>query len=245
MNNTPDIFPTITSGLPDRWFRTAWDQYHPTILRLIKAIDAKAVLEVGGGRFPLLKQEEAARLSYTSNDISQSELDRAPDWVEKACFDIGTPAPAEYHHRYDLVFSCMVQEHLKDTRAAYTTIHSILKPGGVVLQFCPTLYAFPFVINKLLPETLSRKILHTVFPDRNEDEVPKFPAHYDWCFSSEAVRQKILAIGYSDAQIISFWGHAYYKKFPVIRDICDDYSRWLIQKDIRSLSSFAYMVSIK
>ena len=242
----PDSICTlIENTLPDRWFRTAWDQYHPTILHLIKQLDATEVLEIGGGRFPLLKQEEASGLRYTSNDISQAELDRAPNWVETACFNISTPAPTEHHNRYDLIFSCMVQEHLQDTEAAYQTIHSLLKPGGVVLNFCPTLYAFPFVINKLLPETFSRKILQTVFPDRHDDGTPKFPAHYDWCYNSQTVRQQMLDIGFSEADIIGFWGNSYYKKFPVIRDICDDYSRWLMHKQIRTFASFAYMVAMK
>src|SRR5690606_29100848 len=113
--------------------------------------------------------------SYTVNDIAQSELDLAPSYVEKACFDIAAEDVPQ-NRQYDLMFSKLVFEHIKDAKRAWNNTRALLKQGGIALHFCPVLCCPPFIINWLLPERLSRHILRFFFPARNEGEHPKFPA---------------------------------------------------------------------
>src|SRR3546814_21124471 len=57
----------------------------------------------------------------------------------------------------------------------------LLRPGGISLAFHPVYYALPFVINTVLPEHMTQKMLARVFPNRNVNDIPNFPAHYSGC----------------------------------------------------------------
>src|SRR5690606_5853440 len=117
-----------------------------TVLDLARILNARSLLEVGGGRSPLLTERELARhdIRYTANDISERELERAPNWVGKACFDIQTPDHAQieqYAGQFDLIFSRMVMEHVPSYQRAYRNIFTLLQPGGVAIAFHPVLFA--------------------------------------------------------------------------------------------------------
>lgn len=70
---------------------------------------------------------DANGIEYVVNDISSEELELAPSWVKKTCFDIGTPDTTdEQKGRFGLVFSKTVLEHVRDTRQAYQNIYEML-----------------------------------------------------------------------------------------------------------------------
>lgn len=248
MNAPSDTPESLREILVSNDYSAAWQGLNPAILQLIKTHQYASVLEIGGGRSPRFEQSQLPDCvkHYVSNDISQSELDRAPDWVEKSCFDICGKAPSDRYESVDFMFSCMVQEHLPRARAAYHNMYRLLKPGGMVINFFPTLFASPFVINYLLPEQLSRKILQAVFPSRNDDETPKFPAYYDWCTSTNSTRKKVQSVGFSTVHVVPFYGHGYYDKFPLIRDVLNKaITPALARADFKPLSSYAYIIAIK
>jgi SAM-dependent methyltransferase len=228
--------------LRQRWYTSAFDDYKNTVTDMIKTYGFRNILEVGGGRSPLLSLAEADDLcvKYTVNDISQRELDLAPGWTSKACFDIaGRDAPAG---EFDLIFSRMVMEHVRDASQAYKNLFELLAPGGIGLHFHPTLFAPPFVINCLLPDSVSRKVL-SIFGHRftdTIDEYPKFPAYYSWCRNSESVRQKIMAMGFSEVELVDFYGHGYFKKIPGIHQIDASLSRLALKQGLRAFASYAY-----
>src|SRR3546814_7449338 len=82
----------------------------------------------------------------------------------------------------------MVMEHVESYERAYSNIYDLLRPGGISLAFHPVYYALPFVINTVLPEHMTQKMLARVFPNRNVNDIPKFPAHYSGCRISRHVR---------------------------------------------------------
>ena len=219
----------------------------PTVRDLIEMTQATTVLEVGGGRAPYLDKATIDRLGlrYTCNDISAHELSLAPDWVDTALFDIQTPDKSEiapYLNKYDFAFSKWVMEHVADYQRAYTNIYDILSDGGIYIAYHPLQYAAPFVLNQMIPEKLSAPLLRAIFPNRNDDDTPKFPAHYSGCRISQTVRDNIRAIGFSQVWQMPFYGHAYYSKFPVIRDIHKMVTRQLRDADVSLLAAFAYTI---
>ena len=61
----------------------AWDKYKENVFELIASKDRPDIIEIGGGRSPLFDTDDLPPnvASYTINDISQNELDRAPkEW---------------------------------------------------------------------------------------------------------------------------------------------------------------------
>jgi 2-polyprenyl-6-hydroxyphenyl methylase/3-demethylubiquinone-9 3-methyltransferase len=79
----------------------------------------------------------------------------------------------------DLVICQALLEHVRDTDAALRAIASILKPGGRALLFVPSRNAVYARLNLLLPESLKRRILFSIFPHMRRDH--GFPAFYDRC----------------------------------------------------------------
>lgn len=227
-----------------------WENFLPNVKTLGQAVGAAHVIEIGGGRYPSFEQAEIADLGwdYTSNDISQGELDRSPPWVAKALFDIQTPDQsvlAPFRDRYDLAFSKMVMEHVPSYKRAYANIHQILAPGGIAVAFHPVLFASPFVLNYVLPEQMARSILQAFFKRRNDEQKPKFPAYYSGCRVSPGVRKAISDIGFSDVWQIPFWGHDYYKGLGPLHSVQKSAASALRRLDIQAMSAYCMTIARK
>jgi SAM-dependent methyltransferase len=206
------------------------------------------LIEIGGGRDPLLTPREAraAGVAYTTNDISERELSLGPAEFAKARFDVAGEVDATQHEAYDLVISRMVMEHVRGAPRAWANIAGLLAPGGVALAFHPTLYAPPFVINWLAPEALTGPVLRVFFDDRNDSKQPKFPARYELCTTNPAkVESALRAAGFREALSVPFWGDRYFRHIPGIRTANDALSALAEARDWRWLTSYAYTTGRK
>lgn len=244
----PRLAELLAKQRPDWHSDWAWANYKSTLVDLVRAYHLRHLCEIGGGRDPSFTAEEAAELgiTLTINDISAAELEKAPPGFPTACFDVSGDIAAAgiAPGQFDLMFSRMVFEHVKDVRQAWRNIHTLLAPGGVAVAFFPTLYSLPFLANHLMPEWLSSAIVRAFYPNRGEEtDDPKFPAVYDWCFSGEARMLPMLRdCGFSDVAIQPFWGHGYFKRLPVVRQIDDAFNALAARRDWRSMSAYAYVL---
>jgi SAM-dependent methyltransferase len=233
-----------------RHWKWAVDNYTEVVRQVIVATGATSVLEIGGGRRPLFTREAIAALGveYTVNDISQSELDLAPDYVSQARFDVGTAdaaAIAPFRSRYDLVFSKWVFEHIRDNRQSYANVAALLRPGGYCLNFHPLLFTVPFLLNRAMPDAASRRLLQFMFPGRSDHGTPKFPAYYDRCAITGRSQQMIEQSGFAYVEFFPFFGHEYFKKFPGIRELGAAFHDLVERRDVRLLASLAYVMARK
>ena len=223
----------------------AWDNYKRVVEELCTRLHAKHIVEIGGGRDPLFTLEGVKRLGVelTVNDISQGELDVLPKGYETACFDVAgdISSVASLRGHFDLAFSRMVFEHVADGHRAWSNLHELLAPGGVALAFIPTLYAVPFIINRLLPDKLAASIVKMLFANRTDDEDPVFPARYSWCFTDQRLERMLSGIGYREVAVLPFYGHDYYESFPLVRDVNAWFTEMARRNDWRTLSSHAYI----
>jgi SAM-dependent methyltransferase len=227
-------------------FSAAFNEYLPTLQALVAKYPEAKILELGGGRQPSFSLSEMPSniVSYTVNDIDPGELALAGDEYDKACFDV-TGDVAPFAGQFDVVFSRTLIEHVKDGRRMHRNVLSLLKPGGVAFHMAPTLYAFPFVANKLLPEALSQKFLYALFP-RRRTEIPKFPAFYSWCFGNRGKMEKMFrALGYRDVNIRTFYGHSYFKKVPVVREIDRALYALIAKFDWSTFGSYAHFIAYR
>lgn len=212
---------------------------------LVADYGLKSALEVGGGRKPLFTREEAEALGldYTVNDISQSELDRAPEWVGKRNFDIG--GDVNPGRRYDLIFSKFVMEHVRRADVAYRNMHAMLNPGGVCINLHPTLFSPPYLVNLVIPEHWAARVLRRFHPRRHDGDIPKFPAYYRLCRSTDGVRRAIQGIGFQDVHIVPIYGHGYFQRIPILREIDAFITDVAKARDYRPLSSYALTLARK
>jgi hypothetical protein len=145
----------------------------------------------------------------------------------------------------DLMFSQMVFEHVSDAVRAYQNVHALLAPGGVCLNFHPVLYSAPFVVNWLLPEALSSRILRLFDPKRRPDEVPKHPARYDLCVIRKSIRNRLSAIGYRRVWQVPFWYHDYFMRIPGIYQLDHAAAAMADRNNWTGFASFSYTLVAK
>jgi SAM-dependent methyltransferase len=228
----------------------AWANYERVVRHLAEASGAKKLIEIGGGRDPLFGRGALAELGaeLTVNDISPAELAALPKAYRTAGFDIaGDLTPEEIARGgYDLAFSRMVFEHVADGKRAWENLFRLLAPGGIGLAFVPTLYAFPFVANWLLPDDFAARLVKLIYRNRTDNEDPVFPARYSWTVASEKKLAPMLSgIGYREAMVVPFYGHGYYQPFPIVRDIHAKFTEIARERDWRFFASYAYIAARK
>ena len=223
----------------------AWRDVKQTIKSKIINSNARRILEVGAGANPLFPPEflEKYNLVYTALDISSTELEKAPACYQKITADICSP-DLKIPGKFDFIFSRMLAEHVSDGAAFHRNVFSLLAPGGRAFHFFPTMWAPPFVLNRLLPERLAEWLLG-IFQNGRErhGKVGKFPAYYSWCRGPAPSQiDRLNSIGYSVESYVGFFGHrGYYTKFPALLKIHDGITAWLLAHPNPWLTSFAYL----
>lgn len=202
-----------------------------------------AVCEIGAGANPLLSRDEQERLqiAYTLVDIDGQELAKAPDGVRKIELDITSSAPPS---SFDVVISMNLAEHVRDPKAMHRNVRTMLQPGGVAIHFFPTLYAAPFMINRVVPETFAEAVLLRLQPYRvSSGSRGKFPAYYRWCRGPTRRQQgRMLSVGFAIDEYVAGFGHAYYSRAPVLQRLEDAKTRFLLRHPIALLTSYAIIV---
>jgi hypothetical protein len=95
----------------------------------------------------------------------------------------------------------------------------------------------------MLPNGASFKLLTALFGGTMAR--PKFPAHYSWCFATAKTSDMLRTVGFTETQVIPFYGHIYYDKIPLAKQLHAVCARAIAQADVRSLAAFAYTVARK
>ncbi len=224
----------------------AWAEFRDFLENLILHSKAQRICEIGGGANPTLPIDfvQENGLEYTVVDISDEELSKTPDGYIKVQADIAAE-DCDLSGEYDLVFSKMLAEHVNDGKRFHENIRKLLASDGLAFHFFPTLFAPPFIINRLMPEKIAENILHVLQPGRHKSgKKGKFPAYYHWCRGP--VRSQIKQferLGYKVDKYIGFFGHGeYYRKFPFLKKSHNYLCKKLIKYPVPWLTSFAYVV---
>lgn len=203
----------------------AYSDFRATLRRVIDG-GARRVCDVGGGANPTFSLDEvrARSLTYTLLDISQAELDKAPDGYEKVRADIGS-ASFTLDGDFDLVMSQQLAEHVRDGERFHRNVFRLLRPGGRAVHYFPTLFSLPLVVNRVLPEALLQRGIELVWPHRAaEGRHARFPAWYSWCLGPGDVQlRRFASLGYEVERYAGFFGHSYYNGVAPLRDL----HRWL------------------
>lgn len=217
-----------------------WEQVH----RLLGS-GARRWCDVGGGAKPVLNSAQLARrqLDYVLLDVSQAELQRAPDGYEQFCGSILDPAVVSAllarGGSFDAVVSRWTAEHVTDGARFHRAVFELLAPGATAVHFFPTLYSLPFLANRLLSSGMSSALLARVQASR---EV-KFPAHYRWCRGPSARQiRRLERIGYSVERYVGYFGHGFYDRVAPLRALHQAVCGALLEHPLPAFTSFALVV---
>ena len=222
-----------------------WANAEAWISGIVERFGCKEVLEIGSGANPTLSTDALRRLRidrYTTNDICEAELKKAPAGYETLCCDFTDPQLA-IEERFDLVCSRMVNEHVQDGQKYYANIFRALRPGGITAHAFSTLYSFPFVVNRVMPEVVSSFLLNTFTPrDRHQHE--KFRAYYSWSRGPTAKQvSRFESLGFEVLSYTGYFGHTYYRrKLKPLHWLHQRKSAWLLRYPTAHLTSYAAVV---
>jgi SAM-dependent methyltransferase len=224
-----------------------WDGAAAFFGSLIERNGSKSILEIGSGANPTLSPEyvRSQGVRYTTNDVSEGELIKAKSSYETLHLDMAAAERRELPlEAFDLVFSRMVNEHVSDGERYYRNIFSVLQPGGVTAHCFSTLYALPFVINRILPERLGSRVFDA-FHLRDRHQHDKFRAHYSWSRGpTRRMIDRLSDIGFEIVEYRGFFGHRYYDRgLPsAMRRLETAKSAWLLDHPVPALTSYATVV---
>jgi 2-polyprenyl-3-methyl-5-hydroxy-6-metoxy-1,4-benzoquinol methylase len=204
-----------------------------------------SVLDVGAGANPLLDEAfvREHEFSYAILDVDRTELAKAPPSFRRIHADIAD-CDLALEDAFDLVCSMDVAEHLADPETFHRNVFDLLRPGGVAIHFFPTLYALPFVLNRLAPEGLLRPVLLRLQPDRLEHGLhPKFPALYRWSRGpTRRQLRRFTRLGYEIERYVGYFGHGYYTAVPVLNRLEQAKAALLSSYPVPALTSYALVV---
>ncbi len=223
-----------------------WQSYPDLLVQLARDHGVTDVAELGAGAKPLIADSD--KWGFVNRrvaiDISADELAKAGTEVETQVADLCKPIAASHYNSYDLVFSTTLCEHLPDPRAFHENCYKMLRPGGLSVHFYPTLFAFPFVINKLIPERASHAVLNKIHRVRLEHgKYDKFPAYYRWATGpTRRAIKRFESVGFEVQNFFGTFGHQYYYQIPPLNSAEFAKARFLLRHPVPSLTSYATVV---
>jgi len=220
-----------------------WNKAEEFIQQIILKNNIKSILELGAGANPTIRPEfiEANKLNYTISDIDLNELAKVSDVYNKAVLNLNAKE-ISHPKKYDFIFSRMVGEHISNGYYYHKNIFTLLNSGGIAFHCFSTLFATPFLINRIFPETLSDTLLK-IFAPRDKHKHGKFKAYYSWCRGpSKNMIKKYEGIGYNVLAYCGYYGHNYYKKIPMLNKLENSKARYLIKMKISCLTSYSHIL---
>lgn len=172
------------------------------------------IVDIGGGANPVLSEEKALRFKYIVIDINQKELDKAIGaYFEKVCTDISTDHAGI---KCDLIVTKMLLEHIPNPKEFHTSCYNMLNHGGQALHFFATKYSPASIVNRILPEHVSRSILYRI-QQRSWETEGKFPAYYRWCMGPTKKQIcKFQSVGFIIEQYNGYLGSGYLVNIPIL-----------------------------
>lgn len=203
------------------------------------------VCELGGGARPALDVDFLARngLSCLVVDISGPELEKAPPGYETLVGDVSSTdfSTGEHDGNYDLVFSRVLAEHVRDARQFHSNVRRLLRPGGTAMHFFPTLWWPPFVVNRVLPESLAERILLRVEPWRQRSgRSGKFPAYYHWCHGpTKRQVRRFAAVGFEVEHCVAYFGESSHAPGPVLGALNEAWTKAMLRWPSYRVTSYA------
>jgi SAM-dependent methyltransferase len=222
-----------------------WDRFPSFIQELIKGHSLRHICEVGAGANPAISPEfvQEHGLNYEALDENEGEVSKS-GLARMSVIDICAADCELPGAPYDLIFSRMAAEHFRNPTHAYMNMFRALVPGGLCVHSFATLYALPFLLNRMLPDSISDLTLDRVSPRIDRDRHEKFKAYYFHCRGP--MKHQVLFyqdIGYEVLEYRGYFGHNYYHmKLPFLHLLEKQKTRVLLKAPVACLTSYSTII---
>jgi 2-polyprenyl-3-methyl-5-hydroxy-6-metoxy-1,4-benzoquinol methylase len=217
----------------------AWGRFDSRLIELIQRDGARTICEIGGGANPALSLPFVREndLDYVVVDVSAEELAKAPAGYRTLVANVES-SDVDLPNRYDVIFSRMVAEHISSPAHFHRNIYAHLRPNGLAFHFFPTLYTLPYLVNRVVPESLARQLLHGTGGGHE-----KFPAYYRWCRGpSRRQIRRLKSVGYDVEEYVGFFGHGYYGRLRPVQTLSDALAAGFVRRPVPLVTSYAQVI---
>jgi len=200
----------VDSILPESYQIEGYSDFSNKVLE--KYITKNSTIyDVGGGKQPHVANDLKKKLSLSviGLDINENELRQAP----KDSYDRAIAADiTEYKGQgdADLVICKALLEHVQDTRKAIIALSTIINKKGKILIFVPSRNAIFARLNLIIPESLKKKILFSIFPQTTYAQ--GFKAYYDRC-TPKTMRKIVKDCGLEVLEFKPYFKSGYFSFF--------------------------------
>ena len=179
---------------------------------LLSHPDVSRVLDVGAGRswhFPA-HYKKWYGIHLIGADIDAAEMASNTSLDEKIVADVVKSIPVE-PGSIDLVMVNSGVEHFADNEQFLRNVSAALRPGGFLLAQFPSRYAPFAIVNRLLPQPLSRKLLGVTMGETAKEL--GFRAFYDRTHYS-GFRNMYRQVGFRELYYVpGFFSSSYFEFF--------------------------------
>jgi SAM-dependent methyltransferase len=218
--------------------------YETIVARVMNGRSGQVVVDVGGGKeCPFAKyrrQELGTRIIAV--DISEEEIRENRDVDEARVGNIMEDLPFA-NGEVDMIVSRSVLEHLTSLDAFIATSARVLKSGGAFIHLFPSRFAPFAVINRALPNWMSKKLLRFLHPQ--SVGINGFPAFYDRCYDA-ALRHSLDANGFDVEECrISYYQSPYFNFFFPAYAVSAAYEVLVRSVGARNLGAYVLIVARK
>ena len=221
-----------------------WYRFPSFIEHVIASQPGKRVCEIGAGANPALGLDAIRRHGLQFRAVDEVEDELAKSGIRQtSVYDVCKPGAGVPGAPYDLIFSRMTAEHFRDPRHAYLNMLQALVPGGLSVHCFATLYALPFVVNRVIPDRLSN-FLWDHFAPRDRERHAKFKAYYSHCRGPiESQRQFYQSLGYEIVEYRGYFGHNYYEpRFPFLHRLHRCTANLLLKIPVALFTTYATVI---
>jgi len=155
-----------------------WESYTTRAAELAGKAKPPKIVDIGAGRTtPYATSLLSSSAEIIGVDVLREDLDANRALTQRVVCDVvsdGIPIEAQ---DAGLITSRMVLEHIRDLDGFAREVHSALAPGGWTIHMFAGRYSLFAILNRLLPESASRRILFTLRPE--SVDVGGFATFYD------------------------------------------------------------------
>jgi SAM-dependent methyltransferase len=221
-----------------------WDKFPAFIEEVIARYQPKRACEIGAGANPAIGEDIIRKHGLTFQAVDEVEGELLKSGLkETAVYDVCAPNTPVPGAPYELIFSRMTAEHFRDPNCAYINMFHALKPGGLSVHCFATLYALPFVLNRMLPDRIS-DFLFNRFSPRDRERHDKFKAYYSHCRGPmESQLEFFHALGYEVLEYRAYFGHNYYApRLPLLHLVHCQKTNLLLKLPIAFFTSYATVI---
>jgi ubiquinone/menaquinone biosynthesis C-methylase UbiE len=219
--------------------------YERAAAELINSLPEHAtVVDVGGGRrcHYADRRSPGSTVRIVAVDISEAELTDNLDVAEKIVADVTEALPFP-ESSVGLVTSRALLEHLRDSEAFVRNCARVLKPGGHLLTLFSSKFAPYALANQLLPDTVSRFLLHALIPDSRGRL--GFPAYYDRTYYSK-FREMLERQGLDVVAVkVSYYQSPYFEFFTPLFALSALYELCIYRLKLRNLAATVVVLARK